>query len=70
MKKAAEFIGATAVLIGFITVALVTMGLIVSMCVEIIFGTDFSIGQGVALIILVTILKLNIGSDLLSHTKH
>ena len=66
MKKAAEFIGATAVLIGFI----VTMGLIVSMCVEIIFGTDFSIGQGVALIILVTILKLNIGSDLLSHTKH
>lgn len=70
MKKAAEFIGAAAVLIGFITVALVTMGLIVSMCVEIIFGTDFSIGQGVALIILVTILKLNIGSDLLSHTKH
>lgn len=66
MKKAAEFIGAIAVLIGFI----VTMGLIVSMCVEIIFGTDFSIGQGVALIILVTILKLNIGSDLLSHTKH
>lgn len=52
MKKAAEFIGAIAVLIGFI----VTMGLIVSMCVEIIFGTDFSIGQGVALIILASIL--------------